>query len=124
MDFRIKPSVLGQLLDKVGYPEGSYDLVSVAGSAKDFLGNNSEKEFLLKQVRLSQKLHNIREVIILYHDNCSAYGISDAEQEHETQASDLAKIKSLLTNDFPDLVFSAHIIRGVSVDNLSLEKNI
>ncbi|MDD5146181.1 MAG: hypothetical protein PHN39_00300 [Candidatus Pacebacteria bacterium] len=125
MDFRIKPSILSQLLMRVGYSEGSYDLVSVAGACKDLLSDKSgERDFLIKQIKLSQQLHNIQEVVMLYHDNCGAYGVPDVDQEYKTQASDLSKIKSLLADEFPDLIFSAYIIKGVPADSLSLEKLI
>ena len=125
MDFRIKPTVLAQLLNEAGYLEGTYDLVSVAGSGKDLLSDQTgEKEFLLKQIQLSQKLHQIQEVIVLYHDNCGAYGIADTEQEYKTQADDLVKIKSLLSVEFSSLTFQAYIIKGVPIDSLSLEKII
>ncbi|MCX6790758.1 MAG: hypothetical protein NTV62_01015 [Candidatus Gribaldobacteria bacterium] len=125
MDFRIKPTVLTQLLSEVGYPEGAYDLVSVAGAGKDLLSNQvGEKEFLLKQIQLSQKLHNIKEVVVLYHDNCGAYGIADTDQEHQTEVNDLNKIKSLLGSEFSSLSFQAYIIQGVPTGTLSLEKII
>jgi hypothetical protein len=125
MDFRIKPSVLADLLASEGYAEGTYDLVSAAGAGRDFLSEKiGERDFLFKQIQLSQKLHQIQEVVVLYHDNCGAYGIQDPAVEHDTQTQDLAKIKSLLNSDFPSLSFSAFIIKGVSEGNLSLQKII
>jgi carbonic anhydrase len=97
----------------------------VAGAGKDLLSNQiTERDFLLKQIQLSQKLHNIQEVIVLYHDNCGAYGIANADQEHTTEVNDLAKIKSFLGSEFPNLSFQAHIIKGIPVGTLALEKII
>jgi len=122
MDFRIKPSVLSGLLADIGINEGDYDLVSCAGSAKDLLGNEAERDFLLKQIILSQKLHQIKNVVFLYHDNCGAYGIADPAEEATTQQADLAKIKAIIAEQFPELIFTAYIVKGVFSDNLSLEK--
>jgi len=124
MDFRIKPSVLSDLLAGIGINEGDYDLVSCAGSAKDLLGSEAEKSFLLKQVTLSQKLHQIKTVVVLYHDNCGAYGIADLAEEATTQQADLARIKAIIGERFPDLQFKAFIVKGVAKDDLWLEKMI
>jgi len=65
MDFRIKLSDFAKRLEKIGYPEGTYDLVSMAGSGKDCLSClPGESEFLLKQIGLSSKLHCISEVVL------------------------------------------------------------
>lgn len=123
MDFRIKPTALADLLAEAGYPEGSYDLSSSAGAAKDLLSvQPGEKNFLLKQIELSTNLHGIAEVVILYHDNCGAYGIADSNEEHLTQARDLAAIKSLLAEKFPNLAVKIFIIKGTPTGELRLEK--
>ncbi|MCX6789402.1 MAG: hypothetical protein NTZ42_02220 [Candidatus Gribaldobacteria bacterium] len=124
MDFRIKPSILSSLLKDVGIEEGDYDLVSCAGSAKDLLGNETERDFLLKQITLSQKLHQTKNIVVLYHDNCGAYGIADPVEEVTTQQADLAKIKAIVTEQFPETQFRAFIVKGVPRDDLWLEKKI
>jgi len=59
--FRIRSGLLCRLLEKeFDCCEGEYDLVSVVGSAKDLLGQEAEKDFLLKQIALSKKLHQIK----------------------------------------------------------------
>ena len=122
MDFRLKPSILTGLLKDVGVEEGDYDLVAGAGSAKDLLGSEAERDFLLKQITLSQKLHQIKNIVVLYHDNCGAYGITDLAEEAATQQADLTKIKAILAEQFPELIFTAYIIKGVPKEELSLEK--
>lgn len=122
MDFRIKLSVLSELLAGIGYLEGTYDLVSVAGASKDCLSVlPTEAEFLMKQVDLSLKLHCIKEVIILSHDNCGAYGIPDQKQEHEVQIRDLGKISTLIAERFTGLAIKTYIIHGTATGDLSLE---
>ncbi len=124
LDFRLKPSVLSSLLAEVGCPDGSYDLVSVAGAAKDFLSNNpAEVQFLKKQLWLSQQLHGVKEVIFLMHENCGAYGIADKKVEMETFDADLKKIISALKQsaEFAGLHYKAFIIVGVESGKLSLQ---
>jgi len=124
MDFRLKPSVLSGLLKDTGVEEGDYDMVSCAGSAKDLLGSEAERDFLLKQITLSQKLHQTKNVVVLYHDNCGAYGIANPIEEATTQQADLAKIKAIIAEQFPELIFTAYIIKGVPEGELLLKKII
>jgi hypothetical protein len=123
MDFRIKPTVMAALLAEIGYSEGTYDLVSVAGAGKDLLSPDSgASEFLLKQITLSVKLHHTQEVVILYHDNCGAYGITDASLEYTTECCDLKGIASLLAEKFPTLGTRTFIVKGTASGELKLEE--
>jgi len=122
IDFRIKPTAVSDLLVKIGYPEGSYDTVSLAGAAKCLLSPKAgESEMLLSQIEISSRLHCISEVVVLYHDNCGAYGIDDPVLEETTQLSDLSVVKAKINERFPDLAVKLYIIKGVSVGNLRLE---
>lgn len=122
MDFRLTAD-LPKLLERAGYPAGNYDLVSAAGAGKDLLSAEpGEANFLLKQIRLSQKLHHAKEIVILHHDHCGAYGIADSAEEEAAHKKDLAEIKNLLRANFPELETRMFIIKGVKEGNLSLEK--
>jgi hypothetical protein len=122
MDFRITLTKLATMLQGIGYSEGTYDIVSVAGSAKDCLSASPEEvAYLFKQIELSSRLHCVSEVVILLHDNCGAYGIADAHQEHETETSDLDKIVNLINQKFPQLKVKAYIIQGTATGLFHLE---
>ncbi len=123
MDFRIKSSALKELLETVGCCEGNYDLVSCAGSAKDLLSaKEGEKLFLLKQIKLSIKLHHIDNVIVILHDNCGAYGIENDKEEEETQKQDLAKIEKIIKDNFADIDFKGYIVKNTPTGDLTLLK--
>src|SRR3989338_8072941 len=122
MDFRLTAG-LPKLLEKAGYPAGGYGLVSAAGAGKDLLSAEpGEANFLLKQIRLSQKLHDAKEIVVLHHDNCGAYGLADPAEEEAAHKKDLAEIKDLLRANFPGLEVKMYLIRGVKEGNLSLEE--
>ena len=123
MDSRINPVKLSALLKNEGYEEGSYDLVSAAGAGKDLLDPTSNS-FLLKQIELSKKLHNIQEVVVLLHDNCGAYGIEDPKEEEQVQKLDLASIRNLMIEKFPDLAFTGYILKGTATGKFTFEKNV
>ena len=124
MDFRITSKALSELLSEIDCLEGTYDLVSVAGSGRDLLYSAGGSDFLLKQITKSIALHNIGEIIVFAHDNCGAYGISSDKEERKVQKQDLVKIKDMIIANFPDIAFQGYIIRGVSVGKLILEKVI
>lgn len=123
MDFRIKSGDLKVFLDDIGCPEGAYDLVSVAGSARDLLFSG-RCDFLLKQITLSVTLHDIKELVVLLHDDCGAYGIPNLNKEDKTQRADLVEIQDVIFDYFPILQFRAYIIKGVPSGKLSLQRVI
>jgi len=122
MDGRLHLTATAKLLSELGYPEGTYDLASFAGSAKDMLSTLAgEAEHVCKQIDLSVKLHGITDVVILYHDNCGAYGIANPAAEEETEREDLNRIKAILAVKFPELqAVKTYIIKGTPSGDLSL----
>ncbi len=54
-------------------------------------------------ITLSKRLHNIKQVVIVNHATCGAYGIKDPGAELEAQSQDLRKADALLGDLFPDL---------------------
>lgn len=123
IDFRIAPKNLSEMLAEAGMcHDGDYDLVSVAGAGKDLLSqNSSERDFILKQINISKKLHDISTVYILMHDNCGAYGIPDAAEEHEVQTKDLKQVEAMLASALPGVEIKGFIVKGVPTGMLSIE---
>lgn len=95
IDFRFRKT-LNEFLDRL-FPEG-YDLVSVAGGVKDI-------DFVLQQVRISNKLHQPDLIVLIQHEDCGAYGTSrafkDFSEEQSFQKSELQKAESLFKKEFP-----------------------
>jgi carbonic anhydrase len=107
MDFRFHTGIRKFLTQELGL-ENSYDQVSLAGSAKDLVRTPGHVPFesLLKQMELSSKLHEIKKVILINHQNCGAYGPSlesGTSHEFETHAGDLRSARSLIQSRFPGL---------------------
>lgn len=52
------------------------DPIKVAGGAKSMASpeRESEREFVLEQIRKSMRLHDTRRVILMVHSDCGAYG--------------------------------------------------
>ena len=123
IDYRLWLTKLAKLMESIGYDEGSYDHAAIAGSGMDCLSSAlGESDHALKQIDIAKRLHGISEVVILYHDNCGAYGISDKAEENAKQKADLARIVELIGIKFPDLTVKTYIIKGTAAQGeLTLE---
>lgn len=91
LDFRIQKAIQ-DYLEKKGLL-GNCDIVSVAGGVKTAV--NPGHDFILNQIRISKRLHDIKEIILINHTDCGAYDGDD-----EKSLSDLQKTKTLLQGIF------------------------
>lgn len=90
MDFR-----LTQFLNK--WVESTliegFDRLAIAGGVKNL-------PFVLDQIKLSKKLHGIKEVYLINHEDCGAYGKEGTFEKHRF---DLSKTKKIIQEKYPDL---------------------
>lgn len=88
---------------------GDIDIVSVAGAAKNLVSPNSpsDTEFILRQIEISKKLHNITELILMNHTDCGAYGGHKAFASHDEEVQkhqdDMQAARELVQTKYPDL---------------------
>ena len=84
--------VLNKFLKKLGIEHS--DPIEIAGGAKCLATPDleSEREFVLEQIRKSMNLHSTRRVILMVHSDCGAYGglekfsgDRDAERVHHRE---------------------------------------
>lgn len=73
IDFRLQAHLDAWLSSVLGY--GTYDRVALAGGVKD-------REVVLTQVTLAARLHGIRLVLLLNHEDCGAYGVEGTPDRH------------------------------------------
>lgn len=81
------------------------DPIKVAGGAKSLASpeRETDRDFVLEQIRTSMRLHGTRRVILMVHSDCGAYGglaggfrgDPDAEAEHHRRELALAAAKLL-----------------------------
>lgn len=114
MDFRFHSAIRDFLVSN-GLKD-NYDLVSLAGITKGLVeGDKSSTELILKQIEISQKLHGIKEVVLIHHMDCGAYGghkaFENLQAEHDKQEQDLAQAKLLIRGKFPQLEVKKIIAR-------------
>lgn len=78
----------------------TYDYVGFAGSSKDLAT-------IVNQVDISVRLHSIKEVYVMHHEECGAYG---AESTPERHAEDLRKAKQEILQKYADLKVSIYYL--------------
>lgn len=73
--------------------KGGFDRVAIAGGVKSL-------QLITEQVALSHRLHKIRTVYLINHEDCGAYG---EEGNFETHKEGLKNAQKTLAKTFPDL---------------------
>jgi len=90
MDYRLQ-KYLNDWLDK-NPGSGNYDRVAIAGGAQDIFA-------VLKHIELAVRLHKIRKVILVNHEECGAYGPTGTFERHKQDLQEAErKIHALYMN--------------------------
>ena len=127
MDFRLQ-SHLAELLKSLDMDDG-FDLISVGGSTKALTtpNNPSNREFLLDQIGISVDLHQVECIMIFHHQDCGAYGGSDAfdspDKEREHHISDMKKAKEAILEKYSDVRVELYYIK-MDGSRWSFEKTV
>ncbi|OGF35688.1 hypothetical protein A2482_04505 [Candidatus Falkowbacteria bacterium RIFOXYC2_FULL_48_21] len=102
-----------------------FDLVSLAGAQKNFLDEDT-KSVALKQLEISSRLHGIKTVLLVAHQDCGAYGGSKAfaswDEEKAKYAEDLEKAESLIKERFSILAVRKLILTFDANMNVELKE--
>ncbi len=85
---------------------GDADLVSIAGSAKNIV-NPETQAFALRQIEISKSLHEMKEVVLVNHLDCGAYGGRKAFEndaaEYNKLTGDLKEARDIVKAKWPEL---------------------
>lgn len=103
IDFRFQSSIRNFLIG-IGL-ENDYDLLTRPGSSKDI------DEALIGNIGLSLRLHGIKKVLVIHHQNCGAYGeslISGSGDELNKHKSDMQTNTKILKDKFPEMEFETY----------------
>lgn len=98
MDFRLQAHLNAWLEKNVA---GGYDRLSIAGSGFDAYD-------VLRHVELSLRLHGIKRVILINHEDCGMYGAAGTRERHE---EDLRKLRERVARLFPQLETETYFMR-------------
>lgn len=98
IDFRVQPLVEAWARQNLG-PK-NYDRVALAGGVKDFSA-------IMSQIDLSVKLHGVKKIILMNHEDCGAYGESGTEENHR---QDLLSAAQTVKSKYPDLTVETYFV--------------
>lgn len=91
IDFRFQEYITKWIEDH--FEEKTYDRVAFAGGVYDL-------ETILKQVSIADRLHHIKKVVFINHEDCGAYG---EEGTYDRHAHDLEQAGKEVKEKFPNL---------------------
>ena len=94
------------------------DPIKIAGGAKSLASptQETEREFVLNQIRTSMRLHGTRRVILMLHSDCGAYGGLDGGFKGDTKAEaehhrvELHKAADNLHKAIPNIEVEAYFV--------------
>jgi hypothetical protein len=93
------------------------DPIKIAGGAKSLASpeHETDREFLLDQIRKSIRLHGTKHVILMLHSDCGAYGglaafENNAQKEAEHHSLELKKAAENLRNAIPMVEVSGYFV--------------
>ena len=91
IDFRFQRFIKKWLEEN--FQNKTYDYVGFAGSTKDL-------KTIMNQLDISVRLHHTKQVVLIHHEECGAYG---TESTHDRHAKDLNIAKKTILEKYPSL---------------------
>ena len=107
-------AVLRKLVKRLGLEY--YDPIRIAGGTKCLASpdKDSDREFVLEQIRISMRLHETETVILMLHSDCGGYGglaaFGDAEREAEHHRQELHRATQILKAEIPGLNVKGYFV--------------
>jgi carbonic anhydrase len=107
---------LAKYLKRLGIANS--DPIKIAGGAKCLASpeHQSDREFVLEQIRTSIRLHGTRLVILMLHSDCGAYGGLDggfggnARLEAQHHEEELRRAAEFLRKELPGIDVQAYFV--------------
>jgi hypothetical protein len=104
MDFRFRRQ-LDAFLSAQGLDADGVDVIRAAGGAKNLARplDMRDRYWLLEQIGISRDLHHARQVYIMNHEDCGAYGpeaFADDAEELDIHRKDLLAARDLVRERF------------------------
>lgn len=91
IDFRLQEAINNWISQN--FQPNTFDRVALGGGVLNL-------DIVLKQIEIAYKLHHIRKVVLINHEDCGAYG---AEGTLEKHIQDLKNVKAKIKEFYPQL---------------------
>ena len=105
IDGRFVKRTIDWLAEKTG---GVFDFRTEVGCSKAIIDSVEDRERFLNVVETSVRLHSIKEIWLIDHIDCGAYGGSkehrDAEAEKTFHIEQLTQATKIISDKYPDLI--------------------
>lgn len=98
IDFRLQEHI--RLWTDKNLAGQTFDFVSLAGSAGNL-------EAVISQIEISVRLHKVKRIILINHEDCGAYGAESTFQKH---AWDLKTARRTILEKYPNLEVSLYCL--------------
>ena len=116
-DFRFAKATQELVNEKIGL-KGDYDYFSIPGSIRNML-NKETRKLVMDTFGISVRLHQVKRVIIIAHEDCIGYGgemvFDSHEEEYKTITNDLKKARRLMRLRFNNL--EVYLFYGRIIDS-------
>ncbi len=99
IDFRFQEFINNWILNN--FPTKSFDRVAFAGGVKSL-------DIIMGQIEIAHRLHHIKKVILINHEDCGAYGEAGTAEKH---AEDLKNAAEKIKQQYPDLTVETYYLR-------------
>lgn len=98
IDFRFQEYINNWISEN--FAPKTFDRVAIAGGVFDI-------DYVAKQVEISKRLHHIKKVILINHEDCGAYREAGTTQKH---AAGLKNAKTKINQQYPDLEVESYYL--------------
>ena len=100
MDYRLQKFLNPWILQRFG--ADNFDIISLAGGVHDY-------EMVLKYVQLAVQVHSIKQVVLINHEDCRAYGRDGTYKRHKHDLMDAEQKIEVLFSDLEVETFYLHL---------------
>ncbi len=98
IDFRLQEAIDNWI--KQNFKPKTFDRVAFGGGVKNL-------EAILSQIDISVRLHHIKKVVLINHEDCGAYGQESSLQKH---TQDLKTAREKIYEIYPDLIVETYYL--------------
>ena len=119
IDFRLTSAIDKWMVEK-GIMDDC-DVISVAGIGKAIAENpeSADAKYILNQIALSKKLHDIKTLYLVHHTDCGAYGghaaFDGLESEKQCYSEDMKKAHEVISAQVPEIEIN-HMLADIRDD--------
>jgi len=100
MDYRLQKYLHPWIMSRFG--ADNFDIISLAGGVHDY-------EMVLKYVQLAVQVHSIKQVVLINHEDCRAYGRDGTYKRHKHDLMDAEQKIEVLFSDLDVETFYLHL---------------